>query len=141
MRRGEKEGGLQRAPGERLLPPRSGEQRGPASQARAGGRRRSRSTGGAALRDAARRKQSSARRGPARGCRSQAPGGGGGAVLPEPTPPSPARLPAPAQPPAASGAVLKSEHHRARGLAAADSSRHAPAGTAPAGGEGAAGSA
>lgn len=38
VRRGEKEGGLQRAPGERLLPPRSGEQRGPASQARAGGR-------------------------------------------------------------------------------------------------------
>lgn len=111
-----------------------GEPRGPASKARAGG--------GAALRDAARRKQGSARRGPARGCRSQAPGGGGGAVLPEPTPPSPAPLPAPAQPPAASGAVLKSEQNRARGLAAADSSRHAPAGTAPeGGGEGAAGSA
>lgn len=63
----------------------------PGRSGRAGGEAPSR--GGASLRDAARRKQSSAWWGPAGGCRAQAPDGGG-AVLPEPTPPSPASLPA-----------------------------------------------
>lgn len=72
-----------------------GAPRGPARKERAGGRAggEPRSRGGASLRDAARRKQGSARWGPAGGCRAQAPGGGG-AVLPEPTPPSPASPPA-----------------------------------------------
>lgn len=110
-----------------------GAQRGPARKESAGGEPGSR--GGASLRDAARRKQSSARWGPAGGCRAQAPGSGG-AVLPEPTPPSPASPPAAPQPPAASGSVLRRGQSRARGPAAADSSRHAPAGTPPQGGGG-----
>lgn len=78
----------------RAAPPAAGVECGgvrPGRSGRAGGEARSR--GGASLRDAARRKQSSARWGPAGGCRAQAPGGGG-AVLPEPTPPSPASQPA-----------------------------------------------
>lgn len=64
-----------------------GARRGPARKERAGGEPRSR--GGASLKDAARRKQGSARWGPAGGCRAQTPGGGS-AVLRKPTPPSPA---------------------------------------------------
>lgn len=80
--------------GWRTAPPATGVECGgvrPGRRRQAGGEARSR--GGASLRDAARRKQSSAWWGPAGGCRAQAPGDGG-AVLPEPTPPSPASLPA-----------------------------------------------
>lgn len=48
----------------------------------------------------------------------------------------PPRRGLPAQPPAATGPVLRDEQKRARGLTAADSSRHAPAGKAPEGGGG-----
>lgn len=46
----------------------------------------------------------------------------------------PPRRRLPAQPPAAPGSALRHERNRTRGPAAADSSRHAPAGTPPEGG-------
>lgn len=123
--RGGREGWVEREKGRgtakadwRAAPLATGVERGgvrPGRSGRAGGEPGSR--GGASLRDAVRRKQRSPRWGLPGGCRAQAPGGGG-TVLPEPTPPSPA------QPPAANGAVLRDEQNRARGLGAADSSRH-----------------
>ncbi|XP_037691036.1 acidic proline-rich protein PRP25-like [Choloepus didactylus] len=104
-------------------------QPGLARKERAGEEPRSR--GGASLRDAAKRKQRSARWGRAGRCRAQAPGGGG-VVLPEPSPPSPA------SPPTARS-VLGDDRvppqelaERSDGpAAAADSSRHAPVCTPP----------
>lgn len=79
----------------RAAPLATGVERGgvrPGRSGRAGGEPGSR--GGASLRDAVRRKQRSPWWGLTGGCRAQAPGGGGGTVLPEPTPPSPASPPA-----------------------------------------------
>lgn len=129
--RKEKVRALQRLTGELLLRPPGWSAAGSGRKERAGAEAGSR--GGASLRDAARRRKSCARWGPAGGSRAQAPGGG--AVPPEPTPASPASpLWAAAQPPAAPGSLLvRHEQKRARGPAAADSSRHAPAGTPPEG--------
>lgn len=113
----------------RSAPPAAGVERRGVRPGRSGRR------GGASLRDAARRKERCARWGPAGGYRARAPGGG--AVPPEPSPPSPASPPrAAAQSPAAPGSLLvRHAQRRARGPTAADSSRHAPAGTAPEGEE------
>lgn len=114
-----------------------GVRRSPAGKERASEEARSR--GGASLRDAARRKLSSVWWGPAGGCRAQAPGSSG-AVLPEPTPPSPASLQATRSAPGSKWGGPQEPAEPGEGPAVADSSRHAPAGTTPEGEEGAAGS-